>query len=532
MLSRRLVQWAIAFVALLAGVLAFSSPVAAHTDFESSTPADGDVVDEIVDEITIRFTAEAKPAGEGFTVLDPTGTVREPSTVTTDDDKVFVLGFDPPLAGGPIGVRWMVQAGDAHPIDGSFSFTVTAPAPTSPPTTGAPSTTAEPETTDVPETTQVPVTSAVPDSTAPTTVTPSTTEDVTAEAAGDAPAASTPPTGGDDTSGVSLEEFLATESSTSGEGRQLAGRAGSYLGLIGAIGGMAFLGFTLRGTRREIDAALVALVGLGLLTAAGAGLEYWGWLQQSEGTFFGEMTSTPGLAMTLRVAGGLVIAGALATVVWSFSDGDRQGRPARSLSASALTDTRPSDLDADPMERWDPRSAPVAWFGAALLVASFWFDGHTVSEGPRIVHAAVNSIHVVAAAVWVGGVISLLALLVSRQRRNEPSGAAELIVRFSSIAAAALAAVVLAGALMAVFVLDSPGELTSTEWGQVLLLKSVAVGIAAIGGAYNHFRLRPRLEAAPDDPRLTAEFRSTLIAEAIVLTFVVITTAWLVVAAT
>jgi len=86
---------------------------------------------------------------------------------------------------------------------------------------------------------------------------------------------------------------------------------------------------------------------------------------------------------------------------------------------------------------------------------------------------------------------------------------------------------VLAGALMAVFVLDSPGELFSTEWGQVLLLKSAAVAIAASGGAYNPFCLRPRFEAAPDDPRLAADFRSTLIAEAIVLTFVVITTAWL-----
>ena len=96
----------------------------------------------------------------------------------------------------------------------------------------------------------------------------------------------------------------------------------------------------------------------------------------------------------------------------------------------------------------------------------------------------------------------------------------------------ALVAVVLAGALMAVFVLDSPGDLTSTEWGQVLLLKSAAVGIAATGGAYNHFHLRPRLDASPNDPRLAARFRSALTAEAIVLTFVVITTAWLVAAAT
>jgi copper transport protein len=39
------------------------------------------------------------------------------------------------------------------------------------------------------------------------------------------------------------------------------------------------------------------------------------------------------------------------------------------------------------------------------------------------------------------------------------------------------------------------------------------------------------LTAAPDDPDLTARLRSTLTAEAIVLTFVVTVTAWLVAAA-
>ena len=328
-----------------------------------------------------------------------------------------------------------------------------------------------------------------------------------------------------------MEEFLATESSTAGEGRQLAGRTGSYLGVMGAIGGLAFLASTLRGRRSEIDMMLTAVAVLGVLTAVGAGIEYWGWLAQSEGTVFGEMTSTPGVAMTLRIVGGFVIAAALVAAVWRTSGANRQ-QPVRPLSAAVLTEAEHPAADADPVRRWDPRSSPVAWVGAALLIVSFWFDGHTVSEGPRIVHAAVNSVHVLAAAVWVGGVISLLAVLVTRHRRDEPSRAADLIVRFSSIATVALVAVVLAGALMAVFVLDSPGDLTSTEWGKILLLKSGAVGLVALGGAYNHFRLRPQLEAAPDDPRLETEFRSTLIAEAIVLTFVVITTAWLVAAAT
>ncbi len=61
-----------------------------------------------------------------------------PSAVTTGDGTVFRLSFEPPLDGGQVGVRWSVRAGDAHPIEGSFSFTVgetAAPAGAGPATT-------------------------------------------------------------------------------------------------------------------------------------------------------------------------------------------------------------------------------------------------------------------------------------------------------------------------------------------------------------------------------------------------------------
>ena len=83
----------------------------------------------------------------------------------------------------------------------------------------------------------------------------------------------------------------------------------------------------------------------------------------------------------------------------------------------------------------------------------------------------------------------------------------------------------------AFLVLDSFGELTSTTWGQILLLKTAGVGLAMIGGADNHFRLLPALESDPESPELLTELRSTIAAEAIMLVFVVTVTAWLVSAA-
>ncbi len=206
----------------------------------------------------------------------------------------------------------------------------------------------------------------------------------------------------------------------------------------------------------------------------------------------------------------------------------------RSLSAAVIGDplrqssrTRPGD----PIVRWTPdaRSWP-ALVGAVAIITSFWFDGHTVSKGFRPLHALVNSVHVAAGAVWVGGVVAMAVVIWSRHRSGQPMRAVELVVRFSKIATIALASVVVAGGIMAFLVLDSFGEITGTPWGKILLLKTAAVGLAMLGGAYNHFRLLPALEADPDSPEIVAELRSTVTAEAILLVFVVCVTAWLVAA--
>ena len=154
-----------------------------------------------------------------------------------------------------------------------------------------------------------------------------------------------------------------------------------------------------------------------------------------------------------------------------------------------------------------------------------------MTEGFRPLHALANSVHVVAGSIWAGGVIAMAAIMWRRRRQGRPSGALDLVVRFSSIATVALGAVVAAGLLMAFLIADSFSDLTGTEWGQTLMLKTAAAGVAMAFGAWNHFRLLPALEARPDDADLQRTARSTVTAEAIVLVFVVVVTASLVAAA-
>jgi len=508
-------RWAIvaAFALSLIGALASGTTVSAHTAFAGSTPADGATLDVPVSEIVVEFTNVAEPAGDGFVVLDPDGVIRNP-TVTTDDDKVFRLAFDTPLTGGTVGVRWSVRAGDAHPIEGSFSFLVTAEA-------AAPATTPPVETEAV-------VTTPPVETEAVVTTPPVETEAVgtpdDAATDGDASAAETasPAT-------VALDEFLRVDGATPGEGTARVGRVLSIAAAVLAIGGLAFAATTLRGSRREVTGYLTAIRIVGVVLVVGALVEYLGVARLLDETWSSAWSRSAGAATVLRALAGVAIAVGLTTTV-------APRRRNRSLSAAAPSATllgpdSTDDGDAT-VRRWSPDSTSwVAFVGVGLAVISFWFDGHTVTKGVRPLHALANSVHVVAGSVWVAGVVSMAVLLWMRHRAGRPSDTVGLVVRFSSIATASLGAVVVAGLVMAIAVLDSFGELTSTQWGQTLLLKTAAVGVAMTIGAYNHFRLRPALEADPADVHLLRTARSALTSEAIILGFVVIVTAWLVAAA-
>jgi methionine-rich copper-binding protein CopC len=156
------------------GVLFLAPPTAyAHTDFDYSLPTDGASVGEPVDEITVAFTLPVTLVGNGFAVLDPQKNELAPFAVT-DDDTVFRLQFDPPLAGGTVAVRYEVRAEDGHVLTGSFVFDVDAPVPTTAPATTTAPTTAPTTAAPIDSAPEVAVTTTVP--TAATTIAPAGSE--------------------------------------------------------------------------------------------------------------------------------------------------------------------------------------------------------------------------------------------------------------------------------------------------------------------------------------------------------------------
>lgn len=509
-------------VALVALTVLATAPAGAHTGFESSDPADGATVDGPLDAISLVFTGPAEPTGTGFEILDGSGTFRIPSDASTADGLTWVLRFDPPLDGGQVGVRWMVKAPDAHPIDGSFSFTVNAAPPASTTTTVPLSSVAEPL-----------------DESAEAV----TTQDVVA-------AEAVEPSAAEGAASTDLDTFLDTGEPSATPARVGAvARAMTLAGTLLGVGALVFAALVLHGEQRDVRhvlfwvrrAGLLVLVGVMAELAAQVAVEAGGdWSALTSPTAIGDvMGSVFGVAVGLRLAGGLAMAIGPRFDLVAVSSSNRPAvRDLVGAGAQRVHGTLPPELDIGPAghsagaprhaagdHAWQPSTSMVAIVGAVAVVAAHLFDGHTVVRGHRFWTGLVDVVHVAAGAVWVGGVVMRAVVLWRRHRHGRRLRALHLALRFSVVATIALVAVAVAGLALTVIVLDSPSGLWSTQWGRTLMVKTVLVAFAAAGGAYNHRVLIPELSATPDDPVQLARFRTVVTLEAVALAAVVAATA-------
>lgn len=168
--GRRGVLGGVALALALSSAVALggAAPVSAHTALEYTVPADQEQLAEPVTQITVAFGDPVTLVGAGFEVFTPQEVIVEPN-VFTEDNMVFLLQLDAPLAGGEAGVRYEVTAADGHVLEGGFRFTVPA-APATVPAT-APVASTAPATAPA----TVPATAAPAGTTAPAVIAPAPT---------------------------------------------------------------------------------------------------------------------------------------------------------------------------------------------------------------------------------------------------------------------------------------------------------------------------------------------------------------------
>jgi methionine-rich copper-binding protein CopC len=148
----------------VAAALALPLSASAHSEFVSSTPADGDTVSGTPTEIVLTFSAALDPKKSSIVLKDASGAQLAKAGV--DPAKNTVMRMTPPaLDPGAYEIDWTSVATDGDLLRGKVQFTVEALTPSPSPTpaaTAAPSVAASAVASPSPSPTLSPAPSAPP----------------------------------------------------------------------------------------------------------------------------------------------------------------------------------------------------------------------------------------------------------------------------------------------------------------------------------------------------------------------------------
>ncbi|WP_217912882.1 CopD family protein [Miltoncostaea marina] len=172
----------------------------------------------------------------------------------------------------------------------------------------------------------------------------------------------------------------------------------------------------------------------------------------------------------------------------------------------------------------------------AVALAVLSWSGHASSGGDRTANIVIDALHNGATALWIGGLLGLVTLalpaVAALGEADRVRLAAGVVVRFSAIAMAAVATLVVTGVYRALAE-ASLADLLDTGYGRALVVKLALFAVLLVGGAYNRMIVHPRLERAalgldPDDRGAGAALRTSVRAELIVAAALLVSVAVLV----
>lgn len=448
---RRIIQPALLIVGLL---LVLAAPAAAHSALQSADPAPDSTFDQPVQSLSLVFAQPVDVLPNSVQVTGPDGqTLAVGESVLAGDGVTVTAELAEPLPPGTSSVAWRVIGGDGHPIEGGYVITST-----SPPTEGAAPTVAPTATAAGPEPSAAESPNPAPSpETAPEDAAPESSE-----SAGAAAVVSPQPPD------VAAGEPMAPEII------QVVGRWLVFAASLVAIGVVVF-GVAVHPDSRADQRLLSRLVtGAAVVVIVGTTMQLLGHVAVIAGEGMSGMTNSSAwdivrgsglmMASLLRIWGaGVILAGTRGFVRWSH----------------------------------DPSHVGPMLLGAASLLLSFQFTGHTATSTPGLLVRLSDAAHVGGAAVWTGGVVGLAAVMAARRHRGDDS---RLVVgRFSVAATAAVVLVGVAGSALAVVELETVGQLFATGYGRILLAKLAIVGLVAAVGAFNHTRLVPAIVNGDDE---------------------------------
>jgi len=140
---------------------------------------------------------------------------------------------------------------------------------------------------------------------------------------------------------------------------------------------------------------------------------------------------------------------------------------------------------------------PILLGGAMALVVSAAWTSHAAARlEHRSVLLALDALHQLAAATWIGGLLHLIVAAL----RGRPVAPGALLRRFSGLAMVAVGTLVAAGIGLTLGYVDSARGMLGTAYGLMVMTKVVMLALLLVFGAVNFLvvrRLPPGDAAAP-----------------------------------
>ncbi|HEY2824327.1 MAG TPA: copper homeostasis membrane protein CopD [Gemmatimonadales bacterium] len=144
------------------------------------------------------------------------------------------------------------------------------------------------------------------------------------------------------------------------------------------------------------------------------------------------------------------------------------------------------------------RRQPIVLVVSLLLLASLGWIGHAaMDEGPaRLAHEFNQTIHLLSAGLWLGGLVPLGWLLRRARAGQDVAGIAltrDAIGHFSQMGYVAVALIALTGAINSLLLVGSLPAMFGTPYGRLLALKILLFLAMVVVALINRFRLAPRI---------------------------------------
>lgn len=135
-------------------------------------------------------------------------------------------------------------------------------------------------------------------------------------------------------------------------------------------------------------------------------------------------------------------------------------------------------------ERREPLRGRLLAGGTVAILLTYALSGHVLSD-PSAWTVLDQTVHVLTASLWLGGVLAIVLLTV---RNAVPAVSAARA--FAPVAAGALGVAIVTGVLAAVREVDAWYFLRWSDYGRVVLVKSALVALVAVAGAVVFWRAR------------------------------------------